>query len=289
MSQPDQPSLFAFSSSPPSPPRAGPGENLGLAPGKVVEVPLSEIDEADTTFEFRINPDVTDLKADLSERGQQFPVLLRVKRGRARLQLVSGFRRLRAARELGWKTLRAIVRRDLDDDEAFRISLIENEQRHGLTGLDRANAVARLRSWGKNDPEICSLFGIGERQLRRLDRGARMPSILREAVGEQRLPLTHALLLDQAARAMGKGFDLARWIQQINLESLSVAELARRLGVETHQSRVEKKAGRRQRLMEIRGSGFRLHPISWDPQKSTPEQKRRLAEILRKALGLLES
>ena len=42
-------------------------------------------------------------------------------------RIVCGFRRVVALRELGVSTLKAVIRADLSDDQALRLSVLENE------------------------------------------------------------------------------------------------------------------------------------------------------------------
>ena len=97
------------------------------AKSKVEYIPLDKIEiEIDDTFMFRANIRVADLKASIQQEGQQLPIVVRkVPKGRSgRYQVVSGFRRLKAIEELGGTTIAAIIRADLDDDEAaFRASI----------------------------------------------------------------------------------------------------------------------------------------------------------------------
>ena len=121
----------------------------GIPEGNVVEVHMEEVDLEDTELEFRVDHKIKDLVEDLVRNGQQFPVILRRLEGHDKYQVVSGFRRCRSIRQLNWPTVKAIVRDDLGDDEAFRISFMENEKRKNLTGLDKAHAIAKLRMKGK--------------------------------------------------------------------------------------------------------------------------------------------
>ena len=163
----------------------------GVPDGEVVDVPLDEIDLDNTEFEFRVNRRLKDLFEDIRVHGQQFPVILR--RHEDKYQIVSGFRRCRTIAALEWPTVKAVVRDDLDDDMAYRLSFLENEKRKSLTDMDKANAVAKLRLRGKSDEEIQYLFGIGERQVQRYEKLTTFPSVLQTAIGDGSVKTTHAL------------------------------------------------------------------------------------------------
>ena len=67
---------------------------------RVEEIRLSTIDVDDHTYMFRAVLRANDLARSLAAQGQHTPILLRRLAGRSSYQVVSGFRRLTAAREL---------------------------------------------------------------------------------------------------------------------------------------------------------------------------------------------
>ena len=58
-------------------------------------------------------------------------------------ELIAGERRLRAATNIGWKDISAVVR-DLDDREMLTLALVENLQRFDLNPIEEAEGYARL-------------------------------------------------------------------------------------------------------------------------------------------------
>jgi len=246
----------------------------GLPAGEVVILPLSELNLEDHTFEFRISTRVGDLVESLQREGQQIPILVR---GQVPYQVVSGFRRLRAIQQLGWSQVTAIVR-DLDDDQAYALSYLENEIRQDYGPLDRANAVVKLRAAGKPYAEIGRLYGLGAKQVKNYELLLDFNEVLRAGVEGGALSPTHALLLHQAGRGQ-PDFDHAAWLQRVVDERLSVAQLKRALG----KAKPAKAAAR---LFERRGEGFRLYPMAFQPGKTTAEARQRLIEALEQALRL---
>ncbi|MGJ8668904.1 MAG: ParB/RepB/Spo0J family partition protein [Oceanococcus sp.] len=59
-------------------------------------------------------------------------------------ELVAGERRWRAAQRAGWHEIPAIVRDDVDDEEAVVLGLIENLQRESLTAMETAHGLKEL-------------------------------------------------------------------------------------------------------------------------------------------------
>ncbi|WP_121068060.1 plasmid partitioning protein RepB [Chachezhania antarctica] len=92
-------------------------------------------------MEDRLQIDVTDLTASIRQNGQRVPILLRPADG-DRFTLVYGRRRLEACRQLGIN-VRAIVT-ELEDDQALKDQLLENQARRDLSFIERALVAAAL-------------------------------------------------------------------------------------------------------------------------------------------------
>ena len=85
-----------------------------------------------------------DLVASVREHGIIQPVLVRSKAGEAgHYQLIAGERRWRAAQEAGLAQIPAVVR-EVADQQALELAIIENVQRHDISALDAARAYRRL-------------------------------------------------------------------------------------------------------------------------------------------------
>ncbi len=95
--------------------------------------------------------ELDDLAASIRTHGVLQPILVRpagVVEGRAaggeqRYQLVAGERRWRAAQLAGLSRVPAIIR-DVADQQALELALIENVQRHDISAMDAALAYRRL-------------------------------------------------------------------------------------------------------------------------------------------------
>ena len=83
-----------------------------------------------------------DLISSIKEKGVIQPVLLR-KTGE-KFELIAGERRFRAAQELQYDEIPAIVKEDIDDATSLEISIIENIQRDELNPIEEANAYKEL-------------------------------------------------------------------------------------------------------------------------------------------------
>ena len=256
--------------------------------GVRADIPIEQIDFENTKFRFRINMRVADLVRSIRKNGQQFPVLLRRPRGAEKYEIVSGFRRITALRELRWGTVNAIIRDDLEDDsEACRVSIIENEIRKTYNDLDRAYAIVAYRRMGKSTAEIQEIIQVGSRQVERLQKLTTFPQPLQAAVADGRVPSTHAVRLMQHA---GKhpDTDVDRWIQWIAENSATMSALNRELKAEVDE---EKMARPIELFVEREKNGkksLRVRPISIDDSLPVAQRKD-LVEALKSAIHFVES
>ncbi|MHA6344338.1 plasmid partitioning protein RepB [Roseivivax sp. CAU 1761] len=89
----------------------------------------------------RLGLDVADLTASIQRNGQRVPILVRPGEGDS-YQLIYGRRRLEACRQLD-RPVRAIVT-ELEDDQALKDQLLENQERRDLSFIERALVAAAL-------------------------------------------------------------------------------------------------------------------------------------------------
>lgn len=112
---------------------------------------------------------IKELAASIEAQGVLQPIVVR--RHNDSFELVAGERRWRAAQLAKLKEIPAIIK-DLSDERALQVALIENIQRRDLDPLEEAMAYQRL---------------LGEHALRHED--------LAKAVGKTRTSITHSLRL----------------------------------------------------------------------------------------------
>ncbi|TFW27476.1 ParB/RepB/Spo0J family partition protein [Massilia horti] len=89
---------------------------------------------------------LNELAASIKSQGIMQPVLVRPLGGGAlRYEIIAGERRFRAAQLAGLEEIPVLVR-EVDDQSAAAMSLIENIQREDLNPLEEAHGIARLIS-----------------------------------------------------------------------------------------------------------------------------------------------
>jgi ParB/RepB/Spo0J family partition protein len=261
---------------------------------RVLRIPLGEIDRADTRFRFRAVVRVPDLLRSLSAFGQQVPAIVRPhpdERRGFRYQLISGFRRVEALTELGHETVDAVVREDLvDDDDAFRTSVLENVARKTYSDIDRASIIRRVQEQGRRTDEVANLMDLSRRQVHNLLSLLDLPAEVQAAIADESQPFTttHALTLRQLSQKH-RGLVYIDWIERVNAEGLSIPEMTRAV-----KASIRARASRRAMASIFQGEGkdrergvFRLRPVKFDVSTLSDAERGRLRDELETVLRAL--
>jgi ParB family chromosome partitioning protein len=106
---------------------------------------------------------LAELAESIREQGVLQPLIVRAisgpEAGSSRYEIVAGERRWRAARLAGLATVPVIVR-ELTDQAALAVALIENLQREDLNPIDQAQSMSRLvDEFGMTHDEIAKALG----------------------------------------------------------------------------------------------------------------------------------
>ena len=110
-------------------------------------------------------------------------------------ELVAGERRWRASQIAGLKKIPTIIK-DISDDQALIIALIENIQRQNLNSVEQAQALKRLRNEHQmSQQEIATMLGISRPQVANLLRLLQLSGELLDMVRQGELSEGHARTL----------------------------------------------------------------------------------------------
>ncbi|MCC5844789.1 MAG: ParB/RepB/Spo0J family partition protein [Verrucomicrobia bacterium] len=137
-----------------------------------------------------------ELAASIREMGVLSPLLVRQrKEDGSGYQLIAGERRFRAAQRAGLKTV-PILLRDLTDQEALEIALVENLQRRDLNIIEEAEGYQRLaEDFGLTQEAIAKRVGKGRATVANAMRLLSLDPKVRAMVSENRLSAGHAKVL----------------------------------------------------------------------------------------------
>ena len=194
-------------------------------------------------------------------------------------------------RELGLDSIAAIVREDLRDDQAaFRVAVIENEQRQTYSDLDRALVILRYLQAGWRGFDIAELMGLSRRQLFNIRGLLELPEPIRAAIDDPGLHFgaTHGIELGRLLRRY-PGVDVPHWIDAVNARRLSVAGMKREVGRAHRPSEPEPLGSifEKERTDRERGV-FRLRALKIVTEELGEDERARLCAELRGMLEVLE-
>ena len=157
------------------------------------EGPLRDLDIADISrnpFQPRISfkPDeLRELQESLNANGLLQPITVRKTPNGSGFQLIAGERRLRAATNLGWKKIQAVVR-DLGDREVLTLALVENLQRSDLNPVEEAKGYDRLiREFGHTQQTVAEMVGKDRSTVANVLRILQLPDAVRELIEQGHL------------------------------------------------------------------------------------------------------
>ncbi len=136
---------------------------------------------------------LAELTASIEASGLLQPIVVRPVG--SRFELIAGERRWRAVQRLGWKAVPAVVR-EVDDQAALTLALIENLQRDDLNAIDTAIGYQQLISeFGLAANEVARLVGRDRSTVANTLRLLKLPSKVQEMVQAGELSEGHARAL----------------------------------------------------------------------------------------------
>ncbi len=134
------------------------------------------------------------LAVSVRTNGMLQPINVR-KRSDGKYELISGERRLRAARMVGMSKLPCVVM-DVSDEQSALFAIIENVQRQNLDFFEEAVAIERLMTeYGLSQEEISKKLGKAQSTLSNKLRLLRLPEEMRDKISYAGLTERHARAL----------------------------------------------------------------------------------------------
>jgi ParB family transcriptional regulator, chromosome partitioning protein len=169
--------------------------NEGEGGGKPLEILLEQIDPNPYQTRSRINEDtLAELAASIAANGVVQPILVRP-RADGRFQLIAGERRWRASAVAGKKTIPAILRQ-VSDEQAMEITIVENLQRADLNPMEQARAFDRLsREFSMTQEQMSLRTGKDRATIGNFLRLLKLPVDVQSRVETGELSFGHARAL----------------------------------------------------------------------------------------------
>jgi ParB family transcriptional regulator, chromosome partitioning protein len=135
-----------------------------------------------------------ELAASIKAQGVIQPILVRPVGGE-RHEIIAGERRWRAARIAGLSTVPVLIR-NVSDNAALAMALIENIQREDLNPIEQANGIQRLLTeFGITHDQAAEMVGRSRSTVTNLLRLLGLAAPVRELVQQGKLDMGHARAL----------------------------------------------------------------------------------------------
>jgi ParB family chromosome partitioning protein len=162
--------------------------------GELVRIPISRIRPNPFQPRKSFDPEeMADLENSLAASGLLQPIAVR--RMGDGFELIAGERRLRAATNIGWTEIPAIIK-DLDDRSSLVMALVENLQRSDLNPIDEARGYLRLaEEFGFTHQQIAESTAKDRATISNLLRILSLPEPVIQLVADGRLSAGHAKAL----------------------------------------------------------------------------------------------
>ena len=188
--------------------------------GKPRELPLDQIDRNPFQTRTHVNEDqLAELAASITANGVVQPILVRPQPN-GRFQLIAGERRWLASKQAGKATIPAILRQ-VSDEQAMEITIVENLQRADLNPMEQARAFERLsREFHMTQEQMAVRTGKDRATVANFLRLLRLPSTVQTRVESGELSFGHARTL----LAFEHAEEIEKAAQRIVALSLSVRQ-----------------------------------------------------------------
>jgi ParB family chromosome partitioning protein len=230
--------------------------------GRPREIALEQIERNPFQTRSAIKEEqLAELAASIAANGVVQPILVRPLDG-GRFQLIAGERRWRASKLAGKTTIPAILRQ-VSDEQAMEITIVENLQRADLNAMEQARAFERLsREFHMTQEQMATRTGKDRATVANFLRLLRLPASVQGRVEAGDLSFGHA----RALLAFEHAEEMEKAAQRVVGLSLSVRQTETYVQGLLHPERAVKKEPR--------------------PEAPVDPNVRAVAERLQRSLGL---
>ena len=206
----------------------GLGKNSDRQTDNINSLPVDVIERGRYQPRRDFNPEsLQELADSIAAQGVVQPIVVRPIEKAGRYEIIAGERRWRAAQQAGLDRIPVVIR-DVPDQAAMAMGLIENIQRDDLNPLEEAEALHRLlNEFELTHQKIAQAVGKSRTTVTNLLRLLDLNSDVKEYIDNHKLEMGHARTLlglkDQAQS------DAARQVVNFGLSVRETEKLVRRL------------------------------------------------------------
>ncbi len=166
-----------------------------------------------------------ELAASIAQNGVMQPIVVRPVKaeGEVKYEIIAGERRWRASKRIGLDSVPAIIR-EMTDQQALELALVENVQREDLSGLEEAAGYQQLiEEFSYTQEQLAGAVGKSRSHIANLLRLLSLPEEIKVMLEAGNLSIGHARALMKAENAV----ELAKQVVVKNLNVRQTEKLAK--------------------------------------------------------------
>lgn len=144
---------------------------------------------------------IKELAQSIEKNGIMQPLIVRPLTAQT-YEIIAGERRFRAAQLVGLSEVPVVIRKDVSDQQALELALIENIQRKDLSAIEEADGYQQLiQEFSYSQEELAKTVGKSRSHITNLLRLLKLPDSIKALVNEEKLSMGHARALLGAPNA----------------------------------------------------------------------------------------
>jgi ParB family transcriptional regulator, chromosome partitioning protein len=200
-------------------------ETITVREREIIEVEISRIKPGRYQPRFEFDEEKQkELIESIKEKGVVQPIIVRQSNGE--FELIAGERRLRAVKMLGWLKVPALIK-NVDDEQALELALVENIQRENLNAIEEAKAYSKLSSeFSLTQDDIAKKVGRNRVTVTNTIRLLKLPVEIQDDISAGKISAGHAKVI-----LMVEGIQFQKKLRDLIISNdLSVRETERYAG-----------------------------------------------------------
>jgi ParB family chromosome partitioning protein len=167
---------------------------------------------------------LVELAESIKEFGIIQPIIVRKLNGDEKYEIIAGERRFRAAKQVGFTTIPAIINTNIDDNASLVMALIENIHRENLSPIEQAHSYKQLLDeFSITHEDLSKRVGKSRASITNAIRILNLPVSVQKLIDEGKVTAGHAKVLV----SLKKADDQLQISELIIKNDLSVREVER--------------------------------------------------------------
>lgn len=199
------------------------------SPDMLKHVPVDLIQRGQFQPRKTMNPEALEELADsIRSQGIVQPILIRPLKGSEKFEIIAGERRWRAAQMAGLHDVPVVIR-EVTDQEAACVALIENIQREDLNPLEEARTFSRLlKEFGMTHESVAEAVGRSRSSVSNFLRLLEMNQEVQALLASGEIEMGHARAI--AGLPLEQQPEIARRVVKKGLSVRETEQLVRKAG-----------------------------------------------------------